>query len=421
MNLSLPKKVLVGCCIAAVAVMAVAFVYRYSILQYTADTLIRNALPDYIRIDRISFGFVEGRVIIGGFKVVNPQGFSAPYLIEIGEISCRYSLRGKSILDGIDIKEPVFRNAVLSIERLPNGATNLDALSAMIARKQGGGAPGTAQGGGRPHGAAGQGIALGKDVAANRKLSDIIQLPESYAVKNGKLVLIDGLVSRKPWVIVFDNIAADLTLRLNPAYTRVITAASTGSGNLFGQKDQIIRWNVVYNPATPRLTMANRFEVEGVDITIFVPYYDRYSPLIFRSGRVSGTLVFDFDNGNIGSTNEVRLSNLSFQIKPGSENAEFWGTTVPELAKYFSTSSGDIVFDFKIKGSMEHPDFYLGPISKRALTFAVVDKITQAISGAVNTQGQGLNESGEVMGSQSQNGGSEAIADTIKLLMKKVK
>ena len=121
--------------------------------------------------------------------------------------------------------------------------------------------------------------------------------------------------------------------------------------------------------------MSNRFEVSGLNLLTFEPYYDSFSPLIFKKGRVSGTLVFDFNNGDIGSTNEIYLSNLAFSVKKGYENQQVWGVTVPEIVRYFTTTSGDIVFDFKLKGDMSRPQFYLGPISKRAIASMVVDRI----------------------------------------------
>jgi hypothetical protein len=125
----------------------------------------------------------------------------------------------------------------------------------------------------------------------------------------------------------------------------------------------------------------------------FEPYYDSFSPLIFKRGRVSGTLVFDFNNGNIGSTNEIYLSGLVFAVKRGYENSEMWGTTVPEIMRYFTTTSGDVVFDFKLKGDMNNPTFYLGPISKRAMTSMVVDKIASyAIDQATKQQGGANND-----------------------------
>jgi hypothetical protein len=55
--------------------------------------------------------------------------------------------------------------------------------------------------------------------------------------------------------------------------------------------------------------------------------------------------------------------------------------------KYFTSPYGDIVFDFKIKGEMSAPRFYLGPISKQALTAMAVDKISEAIQQASGKEG----------------------------------
>ena len=71
------------------------------------------------------------------------------------------------------------------------------------------------------------------------------------------------------------------------------------------------------------------------------------------------------------------------------------GITAEDLAKYFTTSSGDIVFDFKIKGDMAKPKFMLGPISKQAVTAMAVDKVSQVIHPVVQ-QASDVTQSGEV-------------------------
>jgi hypothetical protein len=153
----------------------------------------------------------------------------------------------------------------------------------------------------------------------------------------------------------------------------------SGEGSLNGDGSQVVRWQGSMDTQAVELTMSNRLDVSGIDILSIRPYYDKYSPFIFASGNFSGELIFDFNNGNIGSTNVLRLSGVRFAVKNGYENSVFWETTVPELVKYFTTSSGEIVFDFKIKGRISEPKFYLGPISKKALTSMVVDKVSDAI------------------------------------------
>jgi len=180
-------------------------------------------------------------------------------------------------------------------------------------------------------------------------------------------------------VITFDGMDAVLNLKMNDLYSQVLDVASTGECNVNGHKDQSVKWAINFNPTTPKITMSNRFDLSGVDLITFEPYYDKFSPFEFAKCRVSGFLEFNSDNGNIGSTNELHLSNLVFSVKPGHENIMVFDTDVKDLAKYFTTITGDVVFDFKIKGDTVNPRFYLGPISKQAITAMVVDKVGEAL------------------------------------------
>jgi hypothetical protein len=217
-------------------------------------------------------------------------------------------------------------------------------------------------------------------------LADILHLPGAFNISNGRFVFIDRL-QRKTHVITLEDINAEISAKFNDYYTGIVSVASTGSALLNGEKGQTVRWTSSFYPMAAKLTMSNRFEVSNLDMLTFEPYYDRYSPFVFKSGRFGGLLIFDFDNGSIGSSNEVHLSDLEFLVKGGYENAEFWGSTVKDLVKYFTSPYGDIVFDFKIKGEMSAPRFYLGPISKQALTAMAVDKISEAIQQASGKEG----------------------------------
>lgn len=377
------KKLLITI-VVLIAVMGTAiFLYRYQILRYSAETIIRKILPDYVKIDGINFDFKGKKIVLSGFKITNPPGFSQPYLVSIDKISCLYAMKGKSVLDGLEVASPALQGLLLNIERLRDGRLNITEMDKVF-NKTKSAAPQTAAVS-KKAGAEGAVSSLMGD----RKISDIIKLPERFSVNNGKMIFVDKFVGTRPHVITFENISADLLLQLDDSYTRALNIASTGEGSINGNKRERLEWNVGFNPAIPRLTMSNRFVVSGVELLTFEPYYDKYSPFIFKSGRFSGTLVFDFDNGNIGSTNEVHLSGISFLIKRGYEGAAFWETNVEDLAKYFTSPSGDIVFDFKIKGDMSKPSFYLGPISKQAIASMAIDKISQAIESASKQGGTG--------------------------------
>lgn len=364
------KKILVTIAVIVLSAISAVFIYRYQIITYSAETVIRNALPDYIKISRIRFDFKGEKAFLEGFKLEGPRGFSDRYMIEIAEISCRYKLKGATILEGLEIFEPVLKDMVLHIERLKDGRVNVSGMGNVIGQP--------AAGEERESEVVGHGTesaARGK----GPKASDFIKLPYDFTLNNGKIIFTDRFFVRGYNVITFENMNGTLGLKMNDSYSQVLDVASAGEGNINGRRNESIRWAINFNPNTPRLSMSNRFEVSDVNLITFKPYYDKFSPFDFASARVSGLLIFDFDNGNIGSTNELHLTDLVFSVKPGYENISMFETDVRDLAKYFTISTGEVIFDFKIKGDMASPQFYLGPISKSAVAAMVVDKVGAAI------------------------------------------
>lgn len=359
------KKISIITAVIAVLAVSAVFIYRYRIISYSAESLIRGALPGYAAISKIRFDFNEKKVFLEGFKLKGPDGFSDAYAAEIAEISCRYKLKGSTILDGLEVFEPVLKDMVLHIERLQDGRVNLSEMGSVMKR--------SAKGPGRGS----EAWALGPEAekAPGLKMSSFIKLPPEFRIRNGRVIFTDRFFVRGYHVITLDNMEAGLNLRMNDAYSQILDVASAGEGNINGYRDQSVKWAIGFNPNTPRLTMSSRFDVSGVDLVTFEPYYDKYSPFEFAKCRVSGVLIFNFDNGNIGSTNELHLANPIFSVKPSYENAACFETSVRDLVKYFTTFSGEVVFDFKIKGDMANPRFFLGPISKQAIAAMVMDKV----------------------------------------------
>ncbi|MBN1527315.1 MAG: DUF748 domain-containing protein [Candidatus Omnitrophica bacterium] len=371
------KKIVFISMVAALIVCGAGiYVYRHEIIRRTAEVVVRDFLPDYVKIGGLHIDFKGNRVGLTGFRVLNPSGFSERYLLEASEVYCDYRLIGKTLFDGIEVLVVVIERPVLTIERLSDGRINSDEFRKMVESS----AAGRAKGQGKAK--------AGSAAKSAKKMTAPIKLPETYSIKKGKIAFIDNLQLAKPHRITLEKVDATVTAKFDSASEKVVNISSTGQGDVNGAPFQVLRWVVAFHPETPKLTMSNRLEASDVDILPFEPYYDRYSPFVFRSGKFSGTLVFDFDNGNIGSTNEVRLSKLEFDVKKDFENAQLWEASTQDLVKYFSSSFGDIVFDFKIKGDIEKPRFYLGPISKKALTSMTIDKISEAIQEAAKSSGK---------------------------------
>ena len=380
------KRIIVAVILIIAVAIAGIYFYRHAIIKYYTEKLIRENLPGYIKIDKVDFDFANNKVSFKNFRILNAPGFPSQFIFKANDISCRYAIIGRGIPTGLEISGVSLSGADIRIERLRDGTVNAAQMEGFI---QSFSAPSPAT----PK----SGIALAdksaprNDRQANKGLSDMIKLPGSFNIKNAKLVFLDQVPYDNPYIITIESVNGQISMSFTDNYSKVTGLSFTLSGYLNGDKAETIQWVGSLDPNRPKLTMSNRFEVSGLDLPVFEPYYDSFSPLIIRRGRVSGTLVFDFDNGNIGSTNEIYLSNLVFSVKQGYENAQMWGTTVPDIMRYFTTTSGDIVFDFKLKGEMTKPQFYLGPISKRALTSMVVDKMA---SYAINqaTKGGGGND-----------------------------
>jgi hypothetical protein len=412
------KKIFIGLALITAASVAIVFIYRHAIIQYSAERLIRSNLPSYVRLEKVRFDFSANKIILENFKVLNPPGFSYPSLIEIGSISCRYRMKGVGIPEGLEISDILIKRFNITVERLRDGGINLTEMGSLTKSAPSGeplipnpGAPIPKEGNEalRPEDRSFhssernpapsiRGIkaaVLGRrdNASGGKKLSDVIKLPPSFGVKDARIDFMDRAdFYDKPHLITIDNVEGDVSIRFNDYYTQISSLAFTLRGNLNGASNEVIKWVGALNPATPKITMSNRFAVENLDIIAFEPYYDKFSPFIFKRGKFSGTLVFDFNNGDIGSTNEIRLSNILFWVKPGYENAQMWETNVQDLMRYFTTASGDIVFDFKVKGDMAKPEFYLGPISKRAITSMAIDKISSYAVDAVTKQAGGAAE-----------------------------
>ncbi len=368
------KKILIVLVVLAIISGAAVYIYRQAIIQYYGEKFIRDNLPEYVKIDKIKFDLGNNVFSIGGLKVLNPPAFLAKYLLAIEEVRCVYKIKGAIIPEGLDVTGISFKKPEISIERLPDGRTNvveMDRFTKSFPSRN------TATGLSEEARKAKQGpVPASQGLNINKKLSDVIKLPPSFSIERGRIFFIDGVPYKKPYEIIIDSVSGNIHMSFNDNYTEVTSVAFTLQGILNGAPDARLKWTASMDPRAPRLTMSNRFDVSNLEILTFEPYYDAQSPIVVQRGKFSGDLVFDFDKGNIGSTNEIRLSGLAFFVKEGQETGQFWETSVPDLIRYFTTSSGDVVFDFKIKGDMNSPRFYLGPISKRALTSMALDKIS---------------------------------------------
>jgi hypothetical protein len=377
------KKLVIVIILVVIIAAGAIYFYRHAIIRHYTEKIIRENLPPYIKIESVNFDFTNNKISLKNFSILNPPEFSSQFLIKINEISCRYSMLGKGIPMGIEISDVLLNGADIRIERLKDGRVNAAGMEHFIQSfptKDSRLTTPNSQ------------LTTHNPKPLNKGLSDLIKLPTSFDIRNSKLVFIDRIPYENPYIITIQPISGQVSLSFSNNYSKITNLSFTLTGRLNGYEKESIQWVGSLDPTAPKITMSNRFYVTGLNILTFEPYYDKSSPFTFKKGRFSGTLVFDFNNGSIGSTNEIHLSNLAFSVKPGYENAQMWETNVQDLMQYFTTTSGEIVFDFKLKGDMANPQFYLGPISKRALTSMALSKATSYALDQISGQKQDANK-----------------------------
>ncbi|MFA6636879.1 MAG: DUF748 domain-containing protein [Candidatus Omnitrophota bacterium] len=368
------KKIFFGIAAAIMLLAGGLWFYRYDVVRFSVSAVMERKIPGNVSIQRIVVDLPAKKVDVYGLVIGNPAGFSDPIFADIGVLSVKYRMRGKTILTGVDITGFELSNPVVKIERLLNGRINLDEINTIP-----------------PGGDAArlpevdiiwpaEEIETGDRTGLAKSVSEAINLTGSIPgeVRNGKVLFTDRMVLGRPFNGSLDGIESNLVFALTDR-NEVAYLETEGHGYLDGDISQRLKWRISADLVPEDITLSSRIEPENVDIVRFKPYYEQYSPVEINGGRVSGTIVFDLHMGNIGSDNTLRVRGLEFSEKDTEYASRFWGTGITDVAKYLQLSSGETVFDFKIKGPIGNPRFYPGPNVTRAIQKMAVDKIGEFI------------------------------------------
>ncbi len=347
------------------------YLNRQQLLNQSIDKVLTNVLPPFMEIDSLSLDLDKRTIKIVNLRIKNPRGFSHPYLAKVPSVSCSYKARDNSnLLKGINISDIRIEELEIYIDRNRSGEVSIQQMEKVIKSS-------------KPikkMGAKDKIMGIFSYLLSPVKdISQLMEIDPVFDISSGVLTFDDSYIDNRGYITTIKDIRAMVTLDLRKDFKGIDYLTSTGRGVVNGNRPQYLEWETRYEPTAKKLTMMNNFIISDVNFVHFAPYYDRFSPFIFKKGRASGELVFNFDNGNIGSTNEIRFSNLEFEPKKDHSFNKFWPTGTEDLYKYFSDPSGEIVFDFKIKGSMDNPEFHLGSKAKRALSRMAIYKIADVI------------------------------------------
>ncbi|NQT32413.1 MAG: DUF748 domain-containing protein, partial [Candidatus Omnitrophica bacterium] len=348
------KKFFLALFILILLAAGAVYVFRHQIIEYSAqsiESIIKQKLPDYVYVDRLHFDYKNNRLEIRGLAIKNPPGYRNEYLATVDIVVCDYRMRGANILDGIEVTKIVATGPVINIERDSAGRLNVNEMAEVM--NPGGGRRLINDGGAKE-----SIVSYVKDRTQINSLSDIVKLTERINIVGGKLILLDSFITRPAYRVTYEDMNGVLDLKLSDDYRKVVFVKSRGDGLVEGKPSQQVKWDIALDPTARDLTMQSSFDVSNIDIRLFEPYYDMYSPVIIDRGRCSGTLVFNFDNGAINSSNTLYLNDFVYREKEGSLGAQYWNVGISEVVRYLKSSSGEIVFDFKITGDMKNPKIY---------------------------------------------------------------
>jgi hypothetical protein len=340
---------------------------RQSILDSSIDSILKSSLPDYIELDSLKVDMQMNAITAEGFRIRNPLGFKRPYLLSVSRITCAYlPLDANNILKGIAISDIELIGPEIFLERNIKGKLNTQLMDEVFSRPAA--KPKT--------GIQAKALGLLAYVASPVKdISRFLSVDADMLLSKGSIFIDDYYISQNGYYTVIGGINGIMKPALREDFKGIDYLVFRAAGLLNSAPGEAVSWDIEYDPKAERLTMASTFNISHIDFTHFEPYYDIYSPFIFEKGNASGRIIANFDNGSIGSTNEIIFSELSIVQKKDHSFNRFWPTGTEDLYRYFSSESGDIVFDFTVKGDIENPKFYLGSKTKRALTYMFVDKI----------------------------------------------
>jgi len=397
------KIILITLLVIILASAGYIYLNRQALLNQSIDKVLANLLPSYVEIDNLSLDLDKKTINVKNLRIKNPRGFSHPYLAEIPFISCKYNQRDNAnLLKGINIDDIRLSGIELYIDRNHSGDVNLGQMEDVLKDSK------PAQ----KMGAKSKLMGLFSYLLSPVKdISQLLDIDPVFNITSGTFTFDDSYIDSRGYITTIEDIAAVVALDFTKGFKGVDYLTTEGKGLVNGKNGQYLEWDTKYNPTTKKLTMTNNFIIRNVDFLHFAPYYDEYSPFTFKKGKASGELVFNFDNGDIGSTNEIRFSDMEFEPKKDNSFNKFWPTGTEDLYKYFSDPSGEIVFDFKIKGSIEEPEFHLGSKTKRALSRMAVYKIADVIFKDNKEDGSDQQSSD---GSSQEKSDLEKVLDIIK-------
>jgi hypothetical protein len=209
-------------------------------------------------------------------------------------------------------------------------------------------------------------------------LYELLKNVRSVRIEESSVTFEDNYRMSRPYRIWCDNLYADISARDSGA--GYISVGMT-VGLRLPQKQGGAGWlgakgGVAVYP--DNMNMEVVIESGNVDLRLFEPYFQMYTPFRFQSGRFSSKTDFRMHGGAVNSLTTMYFNNLALMINAYAPNAQFLNVSINRLAPYLRSGSS-LVFDFTMSGDARNPEFGVGPRVKTAISMVVMEEVGKAV------------------------------------------
>lgn len=351
--------------VISVFTATVIIVVAVLFMKFQGNAIIEKQLSKMagaeVRFQGISMDLDKGSLDFKGFSIVNEIDFEKKILsaekVTVFLNKEIYDREKRIVLDEVYIKK-----GVLNIERQKNGAFLLSSVGEERREARGD-------------------VAYAEEVQSSA-LYDFAKNFRKIYIEDASVHFKDAFISTPPFWVYCDKFNFVFISNQEPdkgsgaISVKLVTSLRIpkcphGDGAILLEANM-----AVYPERTDTEVVIN---TEGIDLMIFQPYFSKNIPFTLNDGLFRSATSFRMHNNVIDSLTTMVFSKLNLVIDSKMENAQFMSASANSIAKYLTSSKGEIVFDFVIKGPLGQPAIGLGPNVKYAIGMVVIEEIGKAL------------------------------------------
>ncbi|MBL7071457.1 MAG: DUF748 domain-containing protein [Candidatus Omnitrophica bacterium] len=370
------KKILVVFVVVFAFLVASVYLFRSNIKKYALDTILKSFPLPNVALASVTYDETSGKLNLEEIKVKSPKGFLSEYIMEADSIDMDISFSTKPKLN-LNINEIDIANPAFYVERARNGQWNFQEfqkknLQAALDEKSGSGF-------------------IKEAFAAGGDPKPQVILPRVININDGTVHLLDSYVKKgETHRVDLAPINGVVTLQYDPSIGDYNKISFNGSCNVAESPYSKIKGDLEVYPAGEQSSYACQFNAYNISLAALKPYLDRYTPFIVTRGSFNMASDVKCVNGSINGDYTMELMDLALAVNPEKSNIPFLETSVKKITLYLTNQKGNVVLDFKQKGSLGGKTTWaLGPIAKRAVGMMAIDTVIdfiEAIDKGTRTQ-----------------------------------